>query len=64
VWTLSQLLGREEFAALAADALSAEADDGVRAEWQRAGTNVDPSSPDERIRAHSGGAASSPRLEG
>jgi epoxyqueuosine reductase len=36
VWALSQLLGREEFARLAADALNTEGDDAVRAEWCRA----------------------------
>jgi epoxyqueuosine reductase len=36
VWALSQLLGREEFSARATDALNAEADDGVRAEWRLA----------------------------
>jgi epoxyqueuosine reductase len=36
VWALSQLMGREEFEALAASALNAEADDGVRAEWTTA----------------------------
>src|SRR3989442_13868450 len=33
VWALSQLLGRKEFSALAADALDTEADDSVCAEW-------------------------------
>jgi epoxyqueuosine reductase len=33
VWALSRLMGREEFEVLAASALNAEADDGVRAEW-------------------------------
>jgi epoxyqueuosine reductase len=33
IWALSQLLEREEFDALAASALNAEADDTVRAEW-------------------------------
>jgi epoxyqueuosine reductase len=33
VWALSQLLGREEFSALAATATSAELDPTVRAEW-------------------------------
>ena len=32
-WALSQLLEREEFLARAADAMKAEADDSVRAEW-------------------------------
>ena len=36
VWALSQLLGREEFARLAAGALNTESDDAVRAEWGRA----------------------------
>ena len=36
VWALSQLLAREEFRKLAAEALHAETDDGVRAEWQLA----------------------------
>jgi len=36
VWALSQLLGRKEFSALAATALSAEPDATVRAEWQLA----------------------------
>jgi epoxyqueuosine reductase len=35
-WALSQLMGREEFCELAAEALSAEADESVRAEWHRA----------------------------
>jgi epoxyqueuosine reductase len=35
VWALSQLIDREEFSKLAADALNTEADDGVRAEWSR-----------------------------
>ncbi len=34
VWALSQLVGRERFDALAATALGAEADEGVRAEWR------------------------------
>jgi epoxyqueuosine reductase len=34
VWALSQLLEPEEFAQRAAQALSAEADDGVREEWR------------------------------
>jgi epoxyqueuosine reductase len=42
VWALSQLLGRKEFSALAATAWTAEADDGVRAEWRLAA--ADPSS--------------------
>jgi epoxyqueuosine reductase len=36
VWALSQLLGREEFSALAARAMSAERDATVRAEWRAA----------------------------
>ena len=36
VWALSQLMGREEFARLAARAMNAEADDAVRAEWRLA----------------------------
>jgi len=36
VWALSQLMAREEFAALAADAICAETDESVRAEWHRA----------------------------
>jgi epoxyqueuosine reductase len=35
VWALSQLKGREEFAALAAKATATERDDAVRAEWAR-----------------------------
>jgi epoxyqueuosine reductase len=34
VWALSQLMEREEFAALAAQAMNAEADGGVCAEWR------------------------------
>jgi len=34
VWALSQLMGPEEFETLAARASTAEADDGVRAEWR------------------------------
>jgi epoxyqueuosine reductase len=33
VWALSQLMGREEFEALAADAICTESDETVRAEW-------------------------------
>jgi epoxyqueuosine reductase len=36
VWALSQLIGRQEFAALAATAISAERDETVCAEWSRA----------------------------
>jgi epoxyqueuosine reductase len=35
VWALAQLLGREEFCARAAKAMSAETDETVRAEWSR-----------------------------
>jgi epoxyqueuosine reductase len=34
VWALSQLMGREEFVARAANAINAETDESVRAEWQ------------------------------
>jgi epoxyqueuosine reductase len=34
VWALSQLMGREEFGALAAKASSVEPDETVRAEWR------------------------------
>jgi epoxyqueuosine reductase len=34
VWALSQLIGRQEFAALAAKAICAESDETVRSEWQ------------------------------
>jgi epoxyqueuosine reductase len=37
VWALSQLIAREEFAALAANNAAAERDEGVRNEWRRAG---------------------------
>jgi epoxyqueuosine reductase len=36
VWALSQLMAREPFETLAADALSAEGDESVRREWQSA----------------------------
>jgi epoxyqueuosine reductase len=36
VWALSQLLGRDEFSALASDAIGTERDETVRAEWHRA----------------------------
>ena len=36
VWALSQLMAREEFAALAARGIGAEPDETVRAEWDRA----------------------------
>ena len=36
VWALSQMMGREQFAMLAANTLHAEMDDGVRAEWTMA----------------------------
>ncbi len=42
VWALSQLMEREEFAALAAKAIGAESDETVRAEWQRAELAVMP----------------------
>jgi epoxyqueuosine reductase len=35
VWALSQLMRREEFEGLAADAIGTEGDETVRAEWQR-----------------------------
>ncbi len=38
VWALSQLLGRKEFSALAATAMSAERDETVGAEWRAAGS--------------------------
>jgi epoxyqueuosine reductase len=44
VWALSRLTGRGEFEARAARALKAEADDGVRAEWQLGGTDAHSSS--------------------
>jgi epoxyqueuosine reductase len=44
VWALSQLTGREAFAARAARALGAEADDSVRAEWGLTTTAARPSS--------------------
>jgi epoxyqueuosine reductase len=36
VWALSQLMGRQEFAALTASAICAESDETVRSEWQLA----------------------------
>jgi len=36
IWALSQLIGPEAFAALAAKAIGSESDDSVRAEWRRA----------------------------
>jgi epoxyqueuosine reductase len=36
VWALSQLMPREEFEGLAANAIGTESDETVRAEWQRA----------------------------
>jgi epoxyqueuosine reductase len=36
VWALSQLIGREDFAARAADAVGSETDEAVRAEWRLA----------------------------
>ena len=53
VWALSQLMGREEFEMLAADAICAESDETVRAEWRFA-------APDPSSR----GAPSWARLEG
>jgi epoxyqueuosine reductase len=35
VWALSQLLGREEFCALAVQAMATEADESVREEWRK-----------------------------
>ncbi len=40
VWALSQLIAREEFAALAADRVGAETDESVRAEWQHSQSGV------------------------
>jgi epoxyqueuosine reductase len=37
VWALSQLIGRQAFAARASDAIRAESDETVRAEWQTNG---------------------------
>ena len=36
VWALSQLMGREEFSAIASDAIGTERNETVRAEWRRA----------------------------
>lgn len=36
VWALSKMMGREQFAMLAADRLNAETDDSVRSEWTMA----------------------------
>ena len=36
VWALSQLIGREQFEALASKTMPSEVDDGVRAEWSAA----------------------------
>jgi epoxyqueuosine reductase len=36
IWALSQLMAPDEFAALAADAIGAETDESVRAEWHHA----------------------------
>jgi epoxyqueuosine reductase len=44
VWALSQLMAREEFAALAADAIGAERDESVRAEWRLSESGVATSS--------------------
>jgi epoxyqueuosine reductase len=44
IWALSQLMARQEFAALAADAIGAETDESVRAEWQLTESDVVPSS--------------------
>jgi len=38
VWALSQLIGQDAFAALAAKAPSGEADETVRAEWTHCAT--------------------------
>jgi epoxyqueuosine reductase len=44
VWALSQLMGRAEFERLAADAMRAEGNETVRAEWSLAGVSAHPSS--------------------
>jgi epoxyqueuosine reductase len=44
VWALSQWLAPEEFAARAAKAVKAEADESVRAEWRRTAAGTAPSS--------------------
>jgi epoxyqueuosine reductase len=44
IWALSQLIGHDELAKLAASAPSNEPDASVRAEWRLATTNADPSS--------------------
>ena len=44
VWALSQLMAPEAFAALAADAIGAETDDSVRAEWRLSESGVATSS--------------------
>jgi epoxyqueuosine reductase len=38
VWALAQLTGREEFAALASEAIRTESDETVRGEWATATT--------------------------
>jgi epoxyqueuosine reductase len=40
VWALSQLMTPDEFAALASDAIDAETDESVRAEWQLSPSDV------------------------
>jgi epoxyqueuosine reductase len=44
VWALSQLMGREQLVALAAETMPAEADDNVREEWRLASADTRPSS--------------------
>jgi len=44
VWALSQLLAREEFAALATSKVGAELDESVRAEWRHVNKATEPSS--------------------
>jgi epoxyqueuosine reductase len=52
-WALSQLMGPEEFAALAADGLSTETDESVRAEWCRADSVMPRQSGASSIPEHS-----------
>jgi epoxyqueuosine reductase len=61
VWALSQLMGRGEFEARAARAISTEADAAVRAEWQLAESVMGTAPAPSAVMLRESGASGNPR---
>ena len=61
VWALSQLMGRGEFEARAARAISTEADEAVRAEWRLAESVMVTAAAPSAVMLRESGASSNPR---